>query len=262
MNDPIARPHKRLATLVGAGIAAMLSPSGKLISGAVAAGLGFAIVTQATTGEAPAAPTPRVTNPGDFVSLEPLFIPVASSGQIIPMMMTEGTPAAEPVRAAAMPAFKSVIPKIDIAAAPAAAQATVVAPPPSPQSPPPSITILPEPKLPVPPGPVPEPEPKPELTEGEAPAPKAPPPEELPPEEKELIITTLDKAPYIPDPSGFEPDSEPFILAPKLVADPGTNAIVPALVVTVPEPSTVALVMLGLAGFAWTGYRRSAKKPR
>ncbi|GEM_PF-3015163 len=258
MNDPIARPHKRLATLVGAGIAAMLSPSGKLISGAVAASLGFAIVTQAKTGEAPAAPKPPVTNPGDFVSLEPLFIPVASSGQTIPMMMTEGTPAAEPVRAAAMPAFKSAIPKIAIAAAPAAAQPPVVITPPSPQSPPPSIPILPEPKLPVPPSPLPQPQPQPP-TEDEAPAPEAPP------EEKEPDIITLAKLPYIyiPDPRELdESDSGPFIVAPQLVADPGTNAIVPALVVTVPEPSTVALVMLGLAGFAWTGYRRSAKKPR
>lgn len=44
MSDPITPPRKRLATLTGAGIAVLLSPSGKIISSAAAASLIVAAV--------------------------------------------------------------------------------------------------------------------------------------------------------------------------------------------------------------------------
>lgn len=48
MTEPISKPHKRLATTLGIAIAAALSPSGKIISSAVAAG----VVAVAGTGYA------------------------------------------------------------------------------------------------------------------------------------------------------------------------------------------------------------------
>lgn len=61
MSDPVPSAHKRLATLTGAGIAALLSPSGKILSSAAAASLVVAAVaTQVVDDRARVTSLPQV----------------------------------------------------------------------------------------------------------------------------------------------------------------------------------------------------------
>lgn len=92
MSDPIQRPHKRLATLTGAGIAAMLSPSGKIISSAAAAG----IIVAAAVGPKIFDDRARVTSlPSPPPAATIASLPVShvliphTDGEDIPVVLTE-----------------------------------------------------------------------------------------------------------------------------------------------------------------------------
>lgn len=271
MSDPIARPHKRMATLVGAGIAAMLSPSGKIISSAAAAGLIVAAVaTQVLDGQTPAtvqmaaAPDKQSTAlPVSHVSIE------TGEGEIIPVMMSESVSeesGVTPIEVGG--SFQSGVPTTRTAGPSGATPAT---PPPLVSAPPPSFwfpPFAPEPDVPpgppdvpagppdVPPellpevfDPVPTDPPKPPIGEG----PEKKDPEKTCVEGEEECLVDEDPERTCPDGGCIEVVSN---FPPRIAAtpnqEPGTPSeetlIVPLVVAAVPEPGMIGLMLLGLAG--------------
>ena len=276
MSDPIARPHKRLATLTGAGIAAMLSPSGKIISSAAAAGIIVAAVaTQVIDDRARVATLPSAsthTTPS-APPVSHVVIPGAG-GEEIPVVLTEhpseervNTPievgnemqSRIPQTHAGSPGSRSVAAPLVVASLP----------PPSVRSP-----FLPLPLIKTPPPPLLEPEVlDPEIVwekiaeDGVN--------EEGKPEEKTPENTETDTGPIGGPPEqkeGAPEQKDPPIITsvfpPRVTAGgdggtlPGTGpgpttlADVPLLIAAVSEPGLLGLMLAGLGGIAWTGRRR------
>lgn len=279
MSDPIARPQKRMATLVGAGIAAMLSPSGKIISSAAAASLIVAAVaTQVIDSETPA--TIQMASAPDK---QAMALPVShvaietGGGEIIPVMMSETVSeesGVTPIEVGG--SFQSGVPTTPTggAASPAAVSPPVIAsaPPPTGWQPP----FLP----PAPPN-------------------DRPPEPNAPPQVPDEILTDLGPLPTNPPGTPTEQDPEPkdstacvegecdeeernkdacvgnecpeFVpnFPPRIASGPAEQAqdrlpdetspiarLTPLAVAVVPEPGMLGLMMLGLGGLALSARRR------
>lgn len=267
--NTLARPHKRVATLIGAGIAAMLSPSGKIISSAAAASLIIAAASQVYDAgksktvemETPRA-EPAMTLPVSHVAIE------TASGKTIPVMMTEYASDELPLEPAEVGGtFQSGIPVAGMSAPTGSSAAApslsplASAPPPSSWLPPPPDAPLPAPKEPLPPEiitelpPPIEPDEPPAETGGpEDPDPKNPPEKKLgnPPEGEEPPPPAIENGvPQRINPAAHEaPGGLPQGSAPQTLATPGIAAV------AVTEPGILGLSLLGLAGLAWTTHRR------
>lgn len=276
MSDPIARPHKRMATLVGAGIAAMLSPSGKIISSAAAAGLIVAAVaTQVLEGETPAtiqmaaAPDKQASAlPVSHVAIE------TGGGDIIPVMMSETVSEESDVTPIEVGGnFRSGVPTTPTggAASPVAVSPPVIASapppvgwrppflppappddrPPEPNAPPqvPDEILALDPILTDPPGTPtgqgPEPKDSPECVESEC-------DEEEPTKDACVGNKCPEFVPNFPpriargpaEPDGLPDETSPIAL------------LAPLAVAVVPEPGMLGLMMLGLGGLALSARRR------
>lgn len=269
MSDPIARPHKRLATLTGAGIAAMLSPSGKIISSAAAAGLIVAAVaTQVIDDRARVTSLPSAPANDATASLPVSHVLIAGiDGKDIPVVLTENPSEERNPPVGTDSQFQSGIPQTQLSSptSPSVASPLVVASLPAPSGGGPLFSLPPT-KTPPPPLLGPEVLDTPEPPAGD------PPDEEKPiitadtpedektpgdPEESERETKTPEKTSV--DPSGEDGGSDDSGAGPAKNDPIISFAALPVTAAVIPEPGILGLLLVGFGGFAWSARRRPSK---
>lgn len=278
MSDPIARPHKRLATLTGAAIAAMLSPSGKIISSAAAAGLIVAAVsTQVIDDRARVTSLPSASANAANASVPVSHVLIAGTdGKDIPVVLTENPSEERKNTPVGMDSqFQSGIPQTQLGSptSRSAASPLVVASLPAPSSGGPLFSL---PRTKTPPPSLLEPEvldtpivsdtpreddptdsEKPseekQADTGETPADKetAADPEPSTPETKTPVVTSI--FPPRVDPASDGPGGNPAATGPVV-----SLAALPVAAV-ISEPGLLGLMLVGLGGVAWSARRRPSK---